>query len=88
LDKIRKLTDTTLLSRKKGEIYDEYITPEFVHRFNNELNYLNANKIRVKIVKSAVDKGKVLHKIQLQNSLQNIDVIKILSEGESRIVSM
>lgn len=83
----RKLTGTTPLSRKKGELAETLITQEFVQRFNDELIKLGATQIQVELVKSKVSKGRVLHKLQLLNATTN-SVKDVLSEGESRLLSI
>ncbi len=58
----------------------------FVQRFNDELKSLGASGIKVKLVKSKVSKGKVLHTLQLDGADHSLS--EILSEGESRIISI
>lgn len=89
LDKIReakRLTSTRLLSTKKGELAETLITEAFVQRFNYELNALGASRIKVKLVKTRVSRGKVLHTLQLEGATHKVN--EVLSEGENRIVSI
>lgn len=58
-----------------------------MQRFNTELKNLKANSVKVELIKSRVSKGKILHKIQLSNALSG-SVTEVLSEGESRIISI
>jgi energy-coupling factor transporter ATP-binding protein EcfA2 len=83
----KKLTNTRALSQKKGELAEAMITDAFVQRFNAELEAFGASQIKVEIVKSRVSKGRVLHKLQLRGASQS-DLVEVLSEGESRIVSI
>lgn len=86
LQEAKKKTSSRALSIKKGELAEELITDAFVNRFNDELRTLGASKIRVKLIKSKVSKGKVLHTLQLDGAEYNIN--EVLSEGENRIVSI
>lgn len=83
----KKLTNTRALSQKKGELADVLITDAFVQRFNDELNVLGASQVKVELVKTKVTKGRVLHKLQLRGASQD-GLADVLSEGESRIVSI
>ena len=62
------------------------ITDAFVQRFNAELKALGASRLKVKLIKSKVSKGKVLHTLQLDGASHNLN--EVLSEGENRIVSI
>lgn len=66
---------------------EELITDAFVQRFNSELKALGASRLKVKLIKSKVSKGKVLHTLQLDGAAKN-PLNDVLSEGESRIVSI
>jgi len=83
----KKSADTTVLSRKKGELAEALITDAFVQRFKAELKALGASQVKVELVKSKVSKGRVLHKLQLRGASQN-GLADVLSEGENRIVSI
>ncbi|MDY9922181.1 MAG: hypothetical protein U2P59_10210 [Synergistota bacterium] len=86
----KSLTDTTNLSKKKGEIAKYQITAGFINRFNDELKMLNASNIKVQPIQSQVKKGHVYIKLQLKEDLcqQQHPIINILSEGERRIISI
>ena len=83
----KKLTATSGLSKMKGELADELITNEFVRRFNDALEYLRASHVKVKLVKTGIEKGKVLHTLQLRDA-SGCNIADILSEGENRIISI
>ncbi|MDG4477068.1 AAA family ATPase [Thiovibrio frasassiensis] len=83
----KKSTNTKSLSQKKGELAEALITDAFVKRFNTELKNLGASHVKVELVKTKVSKGRVLHKLQLRGAAQNA-LADVLSEGESRIVSI
>ncbi len=89
LDRIqeaKKKTSSRALSMKKGELSESLITDAFEQRFNDELRTLKAFRLKVKLIKSKVSKGKVLHTLQLDGANHNLN--EILSEGENRIVSI
>ena len=89
LKKAQGLVSTVNISKKKSELSQELITKNFIKRFNSELEALEANKIKVEIIKLRVEKGKALHKIQLKGVTQEpTNIKKILSEGENRIVAL
>ncbi len=87
IQKAKKTTNTKALSQKKGELAEELITDAFLKRFNTELRALGASQINVELVKSKVSKGRVLHKLQLRGASESA-LPDVLSEGESRIVSI
>lgn len=87
IQKAKKSTNTRALSQKKGELAEALITDAFVKRFNSELKALGASQVKVELVKSKISKGRVLHKLQLQDAYQS-GLAEVLSEGESRIVSI
>ena len=86
LQEAKKKTNSKVLSTKKGELAETLITDAFVQRFNGELKALGASRLKVKLIKSKVSKGKVLHTIQLDGATHNLN--EVLSEGENRIVSI
>jgi energy-coupling factor transporter ATP-binding protein EcfA2 len=79
--------NTMAISRKASEISEIVITEEYVKRFNQELTALNANKIKVELVKDRTTKGKVSHTLKLRGN-DTHRPIEILSEGENRIVAL
>jgi energy-coupling factor transporter ATP-binding protein EcfA2 len=88
LKKALRSTNTGPLSTKKSELADYLITPAFIERFKAELKTLGASRIKVELIKTRTERGRVLHKVQLQNCIEDICPTKILSEGEFRIVSL
>jgi len=82
-----KLTSTTNLSKKAGDLSEALITDAYVARFNAELKKLGAGRIQVELVKTRVMQGQVKHKIQLKG-LRSVHAGEILSEGENRIVTL
>ncbi len=88
LTEARKLTYTRKLSDKKSDLTDELISPAFIKRFEDELKSLGAYRIKVQLVKTRTEYGHVYHRILLKNCLKDVCTTEILSEGESRIVSL
>ena len=86
LQEAKKKTHSKALSTKKGELAETLITDAFVRRFNDELKALRASRLKVKLIKSKVSKGKVLHTLKLDGAVHNLN--EVLSEGENRIVSI
>lgn len=89
MEKAKKLTATTALSTKKSEISNELLTTAYVERFGMELQLLGAKHVRVSIVKTGAKKGHIYHQIKFTDSVQDgVNISNVLSEGESRIVSL
>lgn len=84
----RKKTDTRELSKHAGRVSEALITGKYVERFNAELGSLGASKIKVELVKVGVSQGHVRHQIQLRGLTAAANLGEVLSEGESRIVSL
>lgn len=83
----KRLADTRGLSRKKGELSESLITEAFVQRFRTELHDLGASRIKVRLSKKRVDRGRVLHELRLEQAQTGVPR-EVLSEGEHRIVSL
>ena len=83
----KKLIKTNSLTSKKGALAKTLLTEAFVQRFNAELQNLNADSIKVELIKSKVSKGRILHKIQLCKAPSG-SLTEVLSEGECKIVSI
>ena len=85
----KALANPRKISLKAGEIAEQVITQAYVRRFNHELHLLGAARIKVELIKTRADRGRVLHQIRLkgaQNGLAMPD--SVLSEGERRIISL
>ena len=87
IQEAKKRINLQSLSKKKGELAESLITKAFVDRFNKELHRLGASRIKVNLIKLKTSKGRVLHKLQLENAI-NAPLPEILSDGEKRIVSI
>lgn len=87
LKNAKKFAYTKVLSEKKGELSEQLITLAFVRRFNQELSDLDAKHLKIELVKTRTDKGKVLHELRLKSLIKRSPA-EILSEGEMRVVSL
>ncbi len=88
LGRAEKSTGTQQLSNMKSSLSEELITGEYVKRFEQELSSLGASLIKVEMVKTRASKGRIYHKIKLKGCNQPVTTSDVLSEGESRIVSL
>lgn len=88
LEKAKKLTNTKAISDKKSDISNKLVTEEYVNRFKNELKALGAYQIKVELVKTKAQKGRIFHQIKLKNCKEKIKTREVLSEGEMRIISL
>lgn len=87
LDKAKKSTSTTALSKKKGDLADALITKAFRERFDVELDSLGGKRVQVKLEQTRVTQGKALHQIQM-NAPTQLRPREVLSDGERRVISL
>ncbi|MCX8517665.1 MAG: AAA family ATPase [Rhodoferax sp.] len=87
-DDWKLLTNSRGVSQKSGEVAEQVITRAYVKRFNAELQALGATRIKVELVKTKAEKGKVLHRLQLKGVVGKQTIDAVLSEGERRIVAL
>jgi energy-coupling factor transporter ATP-binding protein EcfA2 len=87
-DDWKLLANSMPVSKKSGEVAEKVITQAFVDRFNRELKALGAKRIRVELVKTRTEKGKVLHRLQLTGVKGKQALEKVLSDGERRVVAL
>lgn len=83
----KRLTSTTGLSKKKGELAAQLVSEAFIKGFRTELNRLGAERISVELIRTRTDRGHTLHQVQIQGH-PNAPVGEILSEGEFRVVAL
>lgn len=87
-DDWKSLANSRSVSQKSGEVAEQVITRAYVKRFNAELQALGATRIKVELVKTKAEKGKVLHRLQLKGVAGKQTIDTVLSEGERRIVAV
>ncbi len=82
-----KQCQTRLITNKSDELAEKIITEAYKKRFEEELDSLcGFHKITVEINKDKASQGSRQHKIQLISA--NNNDVKILSEGEQKIVQL
>ncbi|TLD72858.1 hypothetical protein FEM03_01950 [Phragmitibacter flavus] len=86
LEKAKGLCGTLAISRKKGALAEELITPAYITSFNAELKRLGARSVSVELTKTRVSRGSILHQVRLRNAVNSRPIQEVLSEGEYRIV--
>jgi energy-coupling factor transporter ATP-binding protein EcfA2 len=82
------LFQTTAISTKKGQLTAELISNAFADRVKEELGKLGASDLRVKLQRQGTRYGHVPHKITLDGCQGQVDAIRVLSEGECKVVSL
>lgn len=87
-DDWKSLANSRPVSQKSGEVAEKVITQAYVGRFNRELQALGATRIKVELVKTKAEKGKVLHRLQLKGVKGKLTLDKVLSDGERRVVAL
>ena len=87
-DDWKSLANSRPVSQKSGEVAEKVITQAYVGRFNRELQALGATRIKVELVKTKAEKGKVLHRLQLKGIKGKQTLDKVLSDGERRVVAL
>jgi len=85
----KRQTVTTGLSRKANELSATLVTEAYISRFNMELQKLGAEHIRVELVKTRAERGRVKHSVRLREVVTHgVRISEVLSEGERRIISL
>lgn len=85
----KRLANPRAISNQASEIAEQVITQAFVDRFNRELAALGASRIKVELLKSRTERGRVLHKLRLKGAHSAATGPEVvLSEGERRIVAL
>ena len=62
------LASSRKVSIKAGEVTEKIITEAYVNRFNAELKALGADRVRVSIVKTRIERGKAMHQLKLSGT--------------------
>jgi energy-coupling factor transporter ATP-binding protein EcfA2 len=82
------LAVTNVLTKKVGEIANDYLVGGYLERFNAELAGLGGNEVRVKLNAKAEGKGRFSFILELKNAKANVLPRMVLSEGEQRAVAL
>ncbi|SFW67647.1 AAA family ATPase [Luteibacter sp. UNCMF366Tsu5.1] len=88
LDDAVALTATNALTKKVGEIANDYLVGGYVERFNRELAVLGGSQVRVKLNTKSEGKGRFSFSLDLRDSKTKVAPRLILSEGEQRAVAL
>lgn len=84
----KSLANSRVVSAKASAVSEKVITQSYITRFNRELQLLGASRLRVELVKTKTEKGKVLHRLRLKDVKNKHPIELVLSEGERRIISL
>ncbi|MCC9043295.1 hypothetical protein LNQ81_11495 [Myroides sp. M-43] len=96
VERLRKLSNyeiwiaqcnTKSITSKSSELSEIFITDEYVKRFNKELDYFQATRIRVELLKEKAVKGTITHSLRLKG-ISGHKLAEVLSEGEHRIIAL
>ncbi len=82
------LCKTNALTTKKNELTDEELSLGYQKRFSDELKYLGGERIPVEPTSVLEGKGKIKFELKLVGAKKAVATNLILSEGETRIVSL
>lgn len=89
LEYAEKTAITNSITRLTSILSSQILLKEYEESFNNELDKLTNGKVKVKLVKAKVGKGRVPFKIIVEDlSGEEHNPRDILSEGEQRVVSI
>jgi hypothetical protein len=80
-------TSTLVITRKSTELTKELITDQLRDAFKDELNRLSFHHLAVEIKPAGGSRGALYHRIEFSNA-PNVAVVTVLSEGESRTLSL
>ena len=89
LDTLRAATSSRGASNKARALADSLINEAYVSRFNAELGALGAQRIRVELVRTRVEKGTSFLQLRLKDTAIGAgSPDAVLSEGERRVVAL
>ncbi|WP_395119849.1 AAA family ATPase [Rhodanobacter sp. FW102-FHT14D06] len=88
LDDAVALTVTTALTKKVGEVANDYLVSGYVERFNKELAGLGGSQVRVKLNTKSEGKGRFSFSLDLKEAKTKVAPRMVLSEGEQRAVAL
>jgi hypothetical protein len=88
LDAAIRKTNTATLSKKKTELAQQELVGGYQQRFADELRELGAGRVPVRPAEARKGKGKFEFALSMVGAKRAVAPDSILSEGESRIVSL
>lgn len=83
-----RLSETTALTKKKGELAESEMTKAYRTRFEEERSALGAGHVRVALRDPKKTKGRLEYGVALSDARRDERIDAVLSEGESRIVAL
>lgn len=88
LDDAVALTVTNALTKKVGEVANDFLVGGYVERFNAELAGLGGSQVRVKLNTKSEGKGRFSFSLDLKDAKTKVAPRLVLSEGEQRAVAL
>lgn len=82
------LTVTTVLTKKVGEVANDFLVGGYVERFNAELAGLGGSQVRVKLSTKSEGKCRFSFSLDLKDAKTKVVPRLVLSEGEQRAVAL
>lgn len=80
-------TDTHAITRKSTELTKALVTDQLRSTFGRELNKLDFTHLLVEVRPAGGNRGALFHRIEFSNA-PGVDITQVLSEGESRALSL
>jgi len=88
LDDAVALTVTNALTKKVGDVANDFLVGGYVERFNAELAGLGGSQVRVKLNAKSEGKGRFSFSLDLRDAKAKVPPRLVLSEGEQRAVAL
>ena len=80
-------TNTNAITKKSSELTREVVTGTLTDGFVSEARVMGFEHMEVEMVPTGGKRGVLFHKLQLRRA-PNIDIAKVMSEGEARCLSI
>ena len=80
-------TNTKAITRKSSEVTQEVVSHKLKNTFQEELQGLSFRHVEVELQEAGGSEGMLFHKLVLKRA-PNVDLPKIISEGEQRCLSI
>jgi energy-coupling factor transporter ATP-binding protein EcfA2 len=88
IEKAGTLAKTNALTTKKNELGENELSIEYQARFNAELTELGGTRISITSESKKEGKGKISFGLTMKDSKKPSNASRVLSEGETRIVTL
>lgn len=80
-------TRTNAITRKSTEVTKRAVTEQLTGAFQKELDHLGFRDVEVRLAVAGGSRGALYHKLQLRRA-PGVEVVKVVSEGEARCLSI